>query len=102
MANEALDAVERLIAKLRDVRWRNITIVGAEVAGTMADAANALEALSITRTEPTSLLSALDEIANASWPSVNGDDPVKRIQDFAKQAMAGAEAAMSRNIQVRG
>jgi hypothetical protein len=29
----------------------------------------------------------LDEIAHARWSSVNGDDPVKRIQDFAKAAL---------------
>lgn len=32
---------------------------------------------------------ALDEIANARWPSVDGDDPVKRIQALARRALSG-------------
>jgi hypothetical protein len=38
------------------------------------------------------LSAALEEIAYASWPSVGGDDPVKRIQDFAKWALDDASA----------
>lgn len=33
------------------------------------------------------LREALDEIAYARWPSVNGDDPVRRIQGLARAAI---------------
>lgn len=42
------------------------------------------------------LLATLEEIADASWPSVNGDDPVARIKAFARgvldEALVGENA----------
>ena len=51
------------------------------------------------------LREALDEIAHASWPSVNGDDPVKRIQGFALAALTSGrneqrEAVLSKIARI--
>jgi hypothetical protein len=48
------------------------------------------------------LRSALDEIAYARWPSCNGDDPVTRIQAFAKDALALASGMSASGQDPKG
>jgi hypothetical protein len=59
------------------------------MAADMEEAADTIEALH----------EALDEIAHASWPSFNGDDPVKRIQAFAIAAISSRRPDPTAQLQ---